>query len=64
MTFGKLFDQPANIVVPFLLFILLSPGLLFTLPEKSSSMVEKVLTHAVLFLVVYSLLRLFFSSYY
>ena len=58
------FNKPANFVVPTLLFILFSPDLLLSLPNESSSKLEKVFTHATIFLVIYLLLRMVFSSYY
>ena len=64
MSLGKLIDKPANIIVPVLLFILLTPGLLFTLPEKKSEMWVKSLTHAAIFALIYTVLNIVFSSYY
>jgi len=60
----SLFAKPANVLVPVLLFILLTPGLLVSLPEKSSTLMEKTLVHAVVFGVVYAGLRHLFKSYY
>lgn len=53
----------ANVLVPVLLFILLSPGILLSLPPGSSHLVQ-VLTHAVVFAVVYVGLRMTFPQYY
>ena len=64
MDFSNVFSKPANIFVPVLLFILLSPGLLFTLPTERSSQWTVVLTHAAVFAAVYMLLRTVFASYY
>ena len=64
MTLGKLLDKPANIIVPVLLFILLTPGLLFDLPEKKSELWVKSLTHAAIFALIYIILNIAFSTYY
>ena len=53
----------ANIVVPVILFILLSPGVLLSLPA-GGSLITKVLTHAAVFAVVYYFLRKTFPQYY
>ena len=53
-----------NILVPVVLFIILTPDLLFTLPSESSTTVEKTFTHATVFLVTYALLRTAFAQYY
>jgi hypothetical protein len=60
----NVFDKPANFLVPTLLFILLTPGLLFNLPNNNQTLLVKTLTHAVIFLVIYLVLRVVFSSYY
>ena len=52
-----------NVIVPALLFILLSPGVLVSLPPGASRLVQ-VLTHSVVFAVVYSVLRSVFPQYY
>lgn len=61
----------ANIVVPVILFILLSPGVLLTLPPMSKGVFMSgqtsrmaVVVHAVVFAVVYSYLRATFPMYY
>ena len=77
----------ANIIVPAILFILLSPGFLITLPPIVPSFVEKVststdrysqdsifysnqtskqavITHAIVFIIIYALLRYYFKSAY
>lgn len=64
MGIDKLINKPANIVVPVLLFILLTPGLLFELPEKKSELLVKSLTHAAIFAGIYILLNIVFSDYY
>ena len=53
----------ANIVVPVILFILLSPGVLLSLPP-GGTYITKVLTHAAVFAVVYYFLRRTFPQYY
>jgi uncharacterized membrane protein YdjX (TVP38/TMEM64 family) len=53
----------ANIFVPVILFILLSPGVLLSLPPGSGRLTQ-VVTHAVVFGVVYSVLRSVFPQYY
>ena len=52
-----------NVIVPVILFILLSPGVLLSLPPGSSRLVQTV-THAAVFGVVYTLLRMVFPQYY
>jgi hypothetical protein len=52
-----------NVLIPVLLFILLSPGVLLSLPPGSGHLVQ-VLTHAAVFGVVYSVLRMVFPQYY
>ena len=61
----------ANILVPVVLFVLLSPGVLLTIPPMSKGLlmsgqtsVTAVLVHAVVFLVVYWFLRKTFPQYY
>ena len=64
MSLGRIIDKPANIIVPVLLFILLTPGLLFDLPEKNSELWVKSLTHGAIFAVAYLVLNVVFSDYY
>jgi hypothetical protein len=52
-----------NVIVPVLLFIILTPGLLLSLPPGSSRLVQ-TLTHAVVFGIVYTVLRSVFPQYY
>ena len=61
----------ANILVPVILFVLLSPGVLLTLPPLSKGVFRSgqtsltaVVVHAVVFAVVYALLRRTFPKYY
>jgi hypothetical protein len=53
----------ANVLVPVVLFILLSPGVLLSLPPGQSQIVQ-VVTHAVVFGAVYFGLRKVFPQYY
>jgi len=53
----------ANILVPVILFILLTPGILLALPPGSSRLVQTV-THAVVFGAAYWALRSVFPQYY
>jgi hypothetical protein len=61
----------ANLFVPVLLFILLSPGVLLTLPPGNKGVymsrqtsLKAVAVHAVVFLAVYYALRTCFKKYY
>ena len=63
--------KPADLIVPAVLFILLSPGVLLTLPPKSGGVWMSrqtgplpVAVHAVVFAVVFAFLRTKFSKYY
>ena len=64
--------EVTNILVPTLLFIILSPALLLTIPPQEKgglfmsgqTSVTSILVHAVVFAVVFYLLRNFFSQYY
>ena len=60
----KIVDKPANLIVPIILFIILSPGLLLTLPDTKSSKLVVVLTHAAIFGLVYAALLTVFPKYY
>lgn len=53
----------ANVLVPVLLFILLSPGVILSLPPGQSHLVQ-VATHAAVFGAVYWGLRKVFPQYY
>jgi hypothetical protein len=53
----------ANVFVPVILFILLTPGLLLSLPAGASKTVQTV-THAAVFGAVYWGLRSVFPQYY
>jgi hypothetical protein len=60
-----------NILVPALLFVLLSPGLLLTLPPTAKGVfmsketsIPSILVHALVFALVYFGLRKYFAEYY
>lgn len=53
----------ANIIVPVILFILLSPGVLLSIPAGATH-ITKVLVHAAVFAAVYYFLRNTFPQYY
>jgi hypothetical protein len=53
----------ANVIVPVILFVLLSPGVILSLPPGASRFVQ-VITHAIVFGVVYTILRSVFPQYY
>lgn len=53
----------ANVLVPVILFIVLSPGILLSLPPGQSHLVQ-VVTHAVVFGAVYWGLRTTFPQFY
>jgi hypothetical protein len=57
------YKMDLNVIVPVLLFILLSPGVLLSLPPGSSRLVQ-VVTHAAVFGVLYTVLRMVFPQYY
>lgn len=58
-----IYKMDLNIVIPVLLFILLSPGVLLALPPGAGKTTQ-VLTHAVVFGAVYFGLRKTFPQYY
>lgn len=62
---------PADLIVPTVLFMVLSPGMLLTLPPSSKgpfvsgqTSVAAILTHALVFAVIFALLRKNFPQYY
>jgi len=66
MAFGLVLTQ-ADLVVPLVLFTLLSPGMLVSLPpggEPGSTTMTKVLVHAIVFSVIFALLRYKFPQFY
>ena len=64
--------KPNDIIVPTILFMLLSPGMLLTIPGKSGlvniqsggTSIAAVLVHTLVFALVFALLRKQFPSYY
>jgi len=59
----SILDKPLNIIVPIILFVLLTPGLLFTLPDKGDK-ITVTIVHALIFGAIYIALRTIFASYY
>lgn len=57
------YKMDLNIIIPMVLFVLLTPGVLVALPPGSSLQVQAV-THAVVFGAVYYGLRMTFPQYY
>ena len=60
-----------NIVVPMILFIILAPGLILSIPPTSNGLfatgevnISSVIVHAIVFAVIYYFLREKFSQYY
>ena len=63
--------RPTDLVVPTVLFMLLSPGMLLTLPPSSGGVfasgqtsVTAVLVHSLVFAIVFAFLRKTFPQYY
>lgn len=59
--------EPMDLVVPTVLFLLLSPGILLTLPPTkngSFTSLEAVLTHSLVFAMLFALLRKLFPQFY
>jgi hypothetical protein len=52
-----------NVIIPMLLFVLLTPGVLLSLPPGQSILVQS-LTHSIVFGLVYWFLRSTFPQYY
>jgi hypothetical protein len=52
-----------NIIIPMILFVVLTPGVLLALPPGQSLLVQSV-THALVFGLVYYGLRSTFPQYY
>ena len=53
----------ADLIVPAVLFLLLTPGLLVTLPPGGTVM-EATAVHTIVFAVVFSIMRTVFAKYY
>lgn len=67
----RFMENPANILVPVILFVLLTPGVLFTVPQVSVlvnvpglNVNNQVLAHAGIFAAVYFVLRTLFPQFY
>ena len=63
--------RPADLIVPAVLFILLTPGVLLTLPPGSKGIIRSgqsslvaVGVHTLVFALVFSLMRTKFAKYY
>mgnify|MGYP000209280249 CR=1 FL=1 len=63
--------RPADLVVPTVLFVLLSPGLLLTIPPGSKGLFRSgqtsilaVVVHAIVFALAFAFLRNKFPQYY
>jgi hypothetical protein len=54
---------PADIVVPAILFMILSPGVLLTLPPGATP-IEADAVHTIVFGIVFATLRIVFPKYY
>jgi hypothetical protein len=52
----------ADLIVPAVLFILLSPNMLFSIPDQTG--LTPVLVHALVFAIVFALIRKQFPGYY
>ena len=59
----KVFEKPANVIMPVLLFLVYTPGLFFTAIKNDNKYVVAVV-HALLFGATYALLLTIFPSYY
>ena len=57
------YKMDLNIIIPMVLFVVLTPGVLLALPPGQSLLVQSV-THAVVFGAVYYGLRMTFPQYY
>jgi len=61
-------DKPMNVIVPSVLFALLAPDFLVSLPSMQRPFLPvnymRVATHAAVFGVIYALLRKQFPQYY
>ena len=59
----KLTLTPADLVVPTVLFVLLSPGMFLTVPGKGPR-INAVLVHTLVFAIVFAFLRKTFPQFY
>lgn len=62
---------PADIIVPLVLFMILTPGVLLTIPPGSGGLFmsgqtsgSAVVVHSVVYAIVYAILRSKFAKYY
>jgi hypothetical protein len=62
---------PADLIVPALLFIILTPGVILTLPSSTGGLlfsgqtgIVPVIVHAVIFSILYATLRGIFPRFY
>ena len=67
----KITLTPADLVVPTVLFVILSPGVVLTLPPGKSGFIttgetglDSMLTHTLVFAVVFAILRKTFPQFY
>ena len=67
----KLVLTPTDLIVPTILFVLLSPGMLLTLPPGSNGVFTSgqtsmgaIMVHALVFAVGFALIRKLFPAYY
>jgi hypothetical protein len=63
-TFMGIEVTQADLVVPTVLFLLLSPGMLLTLPPGSGTSQVAILVHTVVFAVLFAFLRSSFPQFY
>ena len=54
---------PADLVVPTVLFVILSPGMFLTLPPRSGRL-EATLVHTMVFAILFAFLRKTFPQFY
>lgn len=59
----KITTTKADLVVPVILFLVLSPGVLFTLPPRGDLPVVVIL-HTFIFAIIFATLRTVFPQYY
>ena len=57
------YKMDLNVIIPMILFVVLTPGVLLALPPGQSLLVQSV-THALVFGAVYYGLRITFPQYY
>lgn len=57
------YKMDLNVIIPMILFVVLTPGVLLALPPGQSLLIQSV-THALVFGAVYYGLRITFPQYY